>query len=83
MPATICTVGSSEAVSSSASFWAVVRPEGCPSVCCARAQRDCDAGSDFEERALRIAFCWPAAICARCWRIWAAGRLVALRVEMS
>jgi hypothetical protein len=76
-------VGSSEAVGSEASASAVVRPLGCPRVCCARAQRDWEAGSDLEESAVRTAFCWPLAIRARCWRVMAAGRLVALRVLMS
>lgn len=83
VPAAICTVGSSEAVGSEASASAVLSPLGWPRVCCARAQRDWEAGSDLDESAVRTAFCWPLAIRARCWRVMAAGRLAELRVLMS
>lgn len=83
VPQQICTVGSSDAVGSAASFSAVARPEGCERVCCASAQRDCEAGSGFEERAERTVVESPVAIRARCWRESAVGRLVALRLLMS
>jgi hypothetical protein len=83
VPAQICTVASSEAVGSEASFSAVVRPVGWLRVCWARAQRAWEAGSVFEESFERTACCWPVAICARYCRVRAVGRLGGLSVLMS